>query len=254
MEGGQSPILRTVGLKKYFGEVRAVDGVDFAISPGEAVAMVGPNGAGKTTFVNVITGYYMPDGGKIYFDGKDITHHSRIKKIKLGIARSFQLVNLYEQLTCLDNLRVAILSRERISHVFWKTLDSYRNVTEEAFQVLETFGLKDKANVLASELPGGMRKLLDVAVAYALNPKVLLLDEPTSGVASREKHDIMKIIVKAVKDKRIASLIIEHDMEIVYNYSDRAVVFFGGKIIAEGKPEEVLENAEVQEKILGVKE
>jgi len=112
-------------------------------------------------------------------------------------------------------LRVAILSRERISHVFWKTLDSYRNVTEEAFQVLETFGLKDKANVLASELPGGMRKLLDVAVAYALNPKVLLLDEPTSGVASREKHDIMKIIVKAVKDKRIASLIIEHDMEIV---------------------------------------
>jgi branched-chain amino acid transport system ATP-binding protein len=150
-------------------------------------------------------------------------------------------------------LRVAILSRERISHVFWKTLDSYRNVTEEAFQVLETFGLKDKANVLASELPGGMRKLLDVAVAYALNPKVLLLDEPTSGVASREKHDIMKIIVKAVKDKRIASLIIEHDMEIVYNYSDRAVVFFGGKIIAEGKPEEVLENAEVQEKILGCK-
>lgn len=245
------PMLKTVDLKKYFGEVRAVDGVDFEIMPGELVAMIGPNGAGKTTFVNVVTGYYMPDGGKILFDGKDITHASRVKKIKLGVARSFQLVNLFDDLTCLDNIRVALISRENLSKVFWKTTNSYSKLTEEAREILKVFTLAHREDTLAKELPQGERKLLDVALAYALSPKVLLLDEPTSGVASREKNNIMQTIVPVIKTKKIATMVIEHDMEIVFKYADRIVVFYQGKIIAQGSPDEIRQNEAVQ-KALGV--
>lgn len=245
------PILRTQGLKKYFGEVKAVDGVDFEIMPGELVAMIGPNGAGKTTFVNTVTGYYAPDGGKILFDGRDVTHASRVKKIKLGIARSFQLVNLYDDLTCLDNIRVALVSRENMSNVFWRTIDAYGKIAEEARETLKAFSLAHRENVLAKELPQGERKLLDVAMAYALRPKVLLLDEPTSGVASREKHDIMQTIVPVIKSRKIATMVIEHDMEIVFRYADRIVVFHEGKIIAQGSPDEI-RRTEAIEKVLGV--
>ncbi len=248
----QEPILYTVDLKKYFGEVRAVDGVSFKISPGEVVALIGPNGAGKTTFVNVITGYFNPDAGKIYYQGKDITKASRIKKIRMGIARSFQLVNLYDELTALDNVRIAVLSRLGKTSIFWKPVERFDDVRSEALEILASFGLEEKAEVPAKALPQGERKLLDVAVAFALRPRVLLLDEPTSGVSSKDKHTIMERIVPTVRNEKIATMIIEHDMDIVFGYSDRVVVMYDGKILAEGKPEEIRQSREVQEKLLGV--
>jgi len=245
-------VLETQQLKKYFGEVRAVDGVDFKIRAGEVVALIGPNGAGKTTFVNVITGYHVPDGGRIIYDGRDITKVSRIKKIKMGIARSFQLVNLYDDLTVLDNVRIAVLSRMGKTGIFWKLVEGFNDVKKETLEILSTFGLEEKAYVLAKELPQGERKILDVAVAFALRPRVLLLDEPTSGVSSKDKHTIMERIVPAVRNEKIATMIIEHDMDIVFRYSDRVIVMYEGKVLAEGTPEEIKKSREVQEKLLGV--
>jgi len=245
-------ILETIDMKKHFGEVKAVDGVSFKIRAGEVVALIGPNGAGKTTFVNIVTGYYNPDGGKIYYMGRDVTKASRIKKIKMGIARSFQLVNLYDDLTVLDNIRIAVLSRMGKTSIFWKTVEHFNEIKKESYEILSTFGLAEKAPVPAKDLPQGERKILDVAIAFALKPKVLLLDEPTSGVSSKDKHAIMNKIIPAVRNEKIATMIIEHDMDIVFGYSDRVVVMYEGKILAEGTPEEIKQSKEVQEKLLGV--
>lgn len=244
-------LLTTQHLKKYFGETHAVDRIDMVVEQGEVLSLVGPNGAGKTTLVNLISGLLRPDDGTIHFQGHDITSMSVHSRIKAGIARSFQLVNLFDQLTALDNVELSIFSREGKTRKLLVLAESDRDVKDEALKVLEQFGLEDKWHLLAGELAQGERKLLDVAVAYALRPTFLLLDEPTSGVSTREKGRIMDTISAVVRSGGITAAIVEHDMDVVFTYSDRIVVMHQGRILADGTPNDIRENQEVANTLLG---
>jgi branched-chain amino acid transport system ATP-binding protein len=244
-------LLTTERLKKHFGETRAVDGVDFAVDAGEVLALIGSNGAGKTTLVNLISGLIRPDAGRILFDGADVASLPVYDRIRAGIARSFQLVNLFDQLTTLDNVALSIFSREGKTRRLLALADRDEAVREEAMEVLHVFGLEGKAAMLAGGLAQGERKLLDVAVAYALRPRLLFLDEPTSGVSTREKAPIMDTITAVVRSGKITPVIIEHDMDVVFKYSDRIVVMHQGTILADGTPEQIRLNETVTITLLG---
>ena len=244
-------LLRTVNLKKHFGETRAVDGVDFVVTEGEVLALVGPNGAGKTSLVNLLTAFLKPDSGEIFFLDQDITNMSVTERIKAGIARSFQIVNLFDDLTAFDNVALSIFSRENKTLKLMSLADHDHEVNQETDEVLAQFGLGDKGHILAKELAQGERKLLDVAVAYALRPKFLFLDEPTSGVSTRDKGQIMDTISSVVRAGHITAAIVEHDMDVVFKYADRIVVMSDGKILADGTPDEIRSNKEVETIFLG---
>lgn len=244
-------LLTTKQLRKSFGETRAVDGVDFSVEQGEVLALVGSNGAGKTSLVNLISGLLQPDSGSIIFRGTDITAMSISERIRAGIARSFQLVNLFDHLTAFANVRLSILSRQGKTRKLFRLADRDREVGQEALEVLDRFGLADKSNSLAGGLAQGERKLLDVAVAYALQPMFLLLDEPTSGVSTREKSTIMDTIAAIVESGGITAVIIEHDMDVVFTYAGRIVVMHQGRILADGRPDDIRKNEEVATMLLG---
>jgi branched-chain amino acid transport system ATP-binding protein len=244
-------LLRTVNLKKYFGDTHAVDGVDFTVTEGEFLSLVGSNGAGKTTLVNLITAYLHADDGQILLDEQDITFSSVNDRVKAGIARSFQLVNLFDDLSAFDNVALAIFSREGKTRNLMTLADHDDDVARETTDVLRQFGLDGKRDVTAGGLAQGERKLLDVAVAYALRPRLLFLDEPTSGVSTRDKLQIMDTISSVVRAGNVTAVIIEHDMDIVFKYSDRIVVMHEGTILADGPPEEIRENEEVATTFLG---
>jgi len=244
-------ILETKRLRKHFGDTRAVDGVDFTVRQGEMLALIGSNGAGKTTLVNVVSGLLPPDGGTIVFQGADVTRQSVHDRIRAGIARSFQLVNLFDQLTCLYNVALAIFSREGKSRHLMSLAERDRAVLDEGMQVLHQFGLEGKAGMIAAGLAQGERKLLDVAVACALRPRLLFLDEPTSGVSTREKAPIMDVISSIVRAGKITAVVIEHDMDVVFTYSDRIVVMHQGQILADGTPDEIRLNEQVATTLLG---
>jgi branched-chain amino acid transport system ATP-binding protein len=244
-------LLVTRQLCKSFGETRAVDGVDFMVQEGEVLALVGSNGAGKTSLVNLISGLLQPDSGTITFQAREITHLPVYARIKAGIARSFQLVNLFDQLTAFQNVRLSILSREGKIRRLLRLVDQDRDVRQEALEVLDRFGLEDKAHMVAGGLAQGERKLLDVAVAYALRPTFLLLDEPTSGVSTREKGTIMDTISEVVRSGGITAVIIEHDMDVVFTYAARIVMMHQGRILADGTPDEIRRNEAVANTLLG---
>ncbi|HSB41302.1 MAG TPA: ABC transporter ATP-binding protein [Methylomirabilota bacterium] len=244
-------ILRTTQLSKSFGETHAVDHVDLAVAQGEVLALIGSNGAGKTTLINLISGLIPPDSGRVEFQGADITRASVHRKIELGIARSFQLVNLFDQLPVRDNVALAIFSREGRTRRLLSLADSDTAVRDEAMAVLKEFGLDGRAEVPAGGLSQGERKLLDVAVAYALRPKLLFLDEPTSGVSTREKAPIMDIINQVVRSGGITAVIVEHDMDVVFTYCPRIVAMHEGAILADGTPDQIRGNAQVTANLLG---
>jgi branched-chain amino acid transport system ATP-binding protein len=244
-------LLRTQDLKKHFGDTHAVDGVDFTVSEGELLSLVGANGAGKTTLVNLISAYLQPDSGHIFFQDQDITSLPVAQRIKAGIARSFQLVNLFDDLSAFDNVALAIFSREGKTRKLFALAEKDNDVTQEALDVLQQFGLESKRETPAGGLAQGERKLLDVAVAHALRPKLLFLDEPTSGVSTRDKAQIMDTIAGVVRAGKITAVIIEHDMDVVFKYSDRIVVMHDGRILADGSPEEIRQNNEVSTILLG---
>ncbi len=246
-----SLLLETRRLKKFFGDTHAVDDVNFTVGQGELLALIGSNGAGKTTLVNLISGLFRPDGGSIVFQGTDVTQQSVHERIAEGIARSFQLVNLFDQLTTLDNVALSIFAREGKTRRLFALADRDAAVRQEATEVLQQFGLEAKAGMVAGGLSQGERKLLDVAVAYALRPKLLFLDEPTSGVSTREKAPIMDIITAVVRSGQITAVIIEHDMDVVFRYSDRIVVMHQGTILADGTPDEIRRNEQVSMTLLG---
>ena len=246
-------LLRTEGLLKVFGDFHAVDNVNFSVGHGEVLALVGSNGAGKTTLVNVITGYYMPDGGSIHFKDQNVTRKTINERVRAGIARSFQLVNLFDQMSAFDNIALPVFSRERKTRRFTVPASSDSAVRDETQELLEQFGLADKAHTLAGGLSQGERKLLDVAAAYALRPGVLFLDEPTSGVSTRDKANIMDTVSGVVRAGHISAVIIEHDMDVVFRYSDRIVMMHEGRILADGKPDEIRNNEEVAMTLIGGK-
>ena len=243
--------LVTEKLTKYFGDTHAVDKVDFVIGEGEVVALIGSNGAGKTSLVNLISGLLQPDSGRIVFRGEEITRQPVQDRIKAGIARSFQIVNLFDELTVVDNVALSIFAREGKTRWFFTLADHYGAIWEEAHDILRQFGLDLKAKQLAGGISQGERKLLDVAVAYALKPQLLFLDEPTSGVSTREKAPIMDVISSIVRSQKITAVVIEHDMDIIFKYSDRIVVMHQGVILASGSPEEIRSNESVKDAVFG---
>ena len=244
-------LLRTQELKKHFGETRAVDGVDFTVNQGEFLSLVGTNGAGKTTLVNLISAFLSPDSGRIFIGDRDITHATAHERIRAGIARSFQLVNLFDDLTVLDNVALAIFARERKTQRIFAIAERDAAVMREASDLLAEFRLGDKSDALAKGLAQGERKLLDVAVAYALRPKLLFLDEPTSGVSTRDKAQIMDTVSAVVRGGGITAVVIEHDMDVVFKYSDRVVVMHEGRFLADGPPEAIRRNSDVAKYLLG---
>ncbi len=244
-------LLQTIELKKYFGDTRAVDGVDLVIEEGEFISLVGANGAGKTTLVNLISALFPPDSGRILFHDRDITNLSVAERVEAGIARSFQIVNLFDERSVFDNVAQAIFSREGKTARLMVLADNDEQVTGETLEVLRRFGLDGKRDALAGGLAQGERKLLDVAVAYALRPTLLCLDEPTSGVSTRDKAQIMDTIAAVVREGKITAVVVEHDMDVVFKYSNRIVVMHQGAILADGTPDEIRNNAEVATILLG---
>ena len=245
-------LLKTVDLRKQFGETRVCDGVNFVVHQGEFLSLVGSNGAGKTSLVNLISAHLTPDSGQILFEDKDITFSSVTDRIKAGIARSFQIVNLFDGLTVFDNIALSIFSRDGKTARITSLAERDDDVRRETLEVLGQFGLSGKTTVLAGGLAQGERKLLDVAVAYALRPKLLFLDEPTSGVSTHEKAQIMDTVSSVVRGGTVTAVIIEHDMDVVFRYSDRIVMMHEGSFLADGTPEQIKANKDVANILLGV--
>jgi branched-chain amino acid transport system ATP-binding protein len=244
-------LLKTVELRKQFGETRACDGVNFVVQQGEFLSLVGSNGAGKTSLVNLISAHLQPDSGQILFEDRDITFMTVTDRIKAGIARSFQLVNLFDGLSVFDNVALSIFSREGKAARIARLADHDDDVRSETLEVLGQFGLGGKSGVMAGGLAQGERKLLDVAVAYALRPKLLFLDEPTSGVSTHEKAQIMDTVSSVVRAGKVTAVVIEHDMDVVFRYSDRIVMMHEGRFLADGTPDEIRANEDVANILLG---
>ena len=244
-------LLQTVNLKKSFGDTHAVDGVDLSIEEGEFVSLIGANGAGKTTLVNLISAYLKPDEGEILFQGQSINSWSPRQRIKAGIARSFQLVSLFDDLSARENVAISLFSRDGKSGRIATLADNDTEARNEAQDVLHQFGLEAKSEIAAGKLSHGDRKLLDVAVAYSLHPTLLFLDEPTSGISDRDKNQIMDKITSIVRAGKITAAIIEHDMDVVFKYSDRIIAMKQGIIFADGTPDEIRKNEKVVDNLIG---
>ena len=250
MMSENTSILRAENINMSFGMVVAADDVNVVVEPGEFVGIVGANGSGKTTFLNIITGYLTPDSGRILVMNEDATGLAPRLVTKLGVARSFQVPQLYTSMTVLEGMLLSISAAANESSNFWKPI--YRdNWKSEALETLERFGLDDYANRAVSELPQGGRKLLDIALSFALNPKLLLMDEPTSGVSIEDKFQVMDTLVKVLKEGDITTIFVEHDMEVIQRYGERMLVFDTGRVMADGEPEQVLSDPEIKKILLG---
>ncbi len=244
------PVLSVRGLEKRFGAVVAADALSIDIAAGHKVSLIGANGAGKTTFVNMVTGYLKPDSGSIALDGMDIARRSPRNVARLGISRSFQIPQLFIDLTAAENLAVAV-SGMRAQALSFHSPAEAQGRRDKAIELLERFGLADLADRPISELAGGVRKLVDIAMALVRRPKLLLLDEPTSGVSAEEKFATMDRVIHAVAPDAATIVFVEHDMEIVSRYADRVLAFYQGRILADGDPHHVLRDAEVRRYVTG---
>jgi len=236
------PLLTTKGLSRQFGGLRAVDGVDFALMPGEIRAIIGPNGAGKTTFVSLLSGRIRPSAGMIVFDGADITTMPAYQRVRLGIAYTFQITSVFANLTAFENVALPVQ----------RTLTDGRSkgaVRTGVMAALQRTGLADRAGTPAGQLSYGHQRLLEVAMGLALKPRLLILDEPTQGLADSEIDNFIELVREIAKDATV--LLIEHNMPVVMQLADRITVFNSGKILAEGTPEQIRANAQVQEAYLG---
>jgi branched-chain amino acid transport system ATP-binding protein len=244
------PVLETRDLTKLFGMVRATADLTVRFAEGEVVGIVGPNGSGKTTLLNVVTGYLKPDRGRVRYRGRDITGLPPRTVADLGIARSFQMPQLYLSLSVLENVLLALAIRERKASGFWRPLRTVPRA-EEARVLLGQFGLDGHEGERAGLLPEGARKLLDVALSVARRPRVLLMDEPTSGVSVRDKFRVMDTLVPVLKAAGVTPIFVEHDMEVVQKYAERVLAFNEGAVLADGPPDAVLADPGVRRAILG---
>ena len=251
-------ILDAQGLNKSFGAVTAASDINAAIERDSVVGLIGTNGAGKTTFINMITGYLKPDRGRIHYEGRDITELPPREITRLGICRSFQIPQLYASLTAFENMMAGIgvvLRNAGLGGFFSRgepMVPGHNLPAEEvAEHILERFGLSAYRDRNAQVLPGGVRKLLDIALTMVAKPKILLLDEPTSGVSAEEKFAIMEMIMNAVRAEGATVLFVEHDMEVVSRFAERVLAFYDGRIIADAPPGVALEDPEVKRFVVG---
>jgi branched-chain amino acid transport system ATP-binding protein len=244
------PILQTIDLTRSFDMVKAADAINVIVGRGELVGIVGANGSGKTTFLNLVTGYLKPDRGRIMFMGLDSTGLSPRLIAKRGIARSFQIPQLYTALSVCENVMLSLAAASGNSVGFWRPL--YRGSRlDESLEILDRFGLKAYAARPVAELPEGGRKLLDIALSFALKPRLLLMDEPTSGVSIEDKFQVMDTLVRVLQQSDITTIFVEHDMEVVQRYSRRVLAFENGRVVADGDPASVLADPEVRKAVLG---
>jgi len=243
-------VLEAVGLAKSFGAVKAADDLSVKVHAGQIVGIVGPNGSGKTTFLNLVTGYVSPARGRIYYLGQDITGLHPRQVTRLGVARSFQIPQLYTSLTVQENMLLALAIRSGHEGDVWLPLETPSRL-DEARPLLEKFGFGDETGLAVSTLPEGGRKLLDVALSFALGPRLLLLDEPTSGVSVADKFRVMDTLIAVIRESGVTSVFVEHDMDVVQRYAERVLVFSEGKIIADDPPRALFADPVVRRYILG---
>jgi branched-chain amino acid transport system ATP-binding protein len=245
-------LLEAVDVAKRYGDFTALDGVSLAVRAGEFVSIIGPNGAGKTTLVNVLSGRLAPTRGTVRFKGREVGGIGAVRLARLGMARSFQLVTIFPALTVAETLAIAVVSRLRRGARLFAALGRDAEVRAEVGAIAEIFGLGDRLGRPARTLPQGDKKLLDVASAFALHPEVMLLDEPTSGVSTRDKTAIMEVLVAAARRVGVKAIIqVEHDMDLVFGYSDRIVALHQGRVLADGAPDAIRADERVLAIVVG---
>ena len=247
--GTAAPLLETRALCRSFGALTATRDVDFRLEPGARHALIGPNGAGKTTFVNLLTGVLAPSSGAILLRGRDITRVAQAERVKLGIARTFQINRLFRGLTVLENVYIAVAERAGVAPAKWRPAGRRREVVDEAMGLLESLNLAGDAERRIAELAYGRQRLVELAIALGLRPGVLLLDEPAAGVPSAESHIILDAVAALPAD--IAVLIIDHDMDLIFRFAHHITVLVGGAVFATGTPAEIGANADVRAVYLG---
>jgi ABC-type branched-subunit amino acid transport system ATPase component len=242
-------LLETRNLSKNFGALAASRDISFRLEPGARHALIGPNGAGKTTFINLLTGVFKPSQGQVLLKGRDITADTQARRVKLGIARTFQINRLFRGLSVLENVMIAVAERLGVATSLWRPAGRCKDVVDEAMRLLDTLKLADDASRRVSELPYGRQRLVELAIALGLKPEVLLLDEPAAGVPSTESHIILDAV--AALPAHIGVLIIDHDMDLVFRFAQRITVLVSGAIFAEGTPKEIAADPQVRAVYLG---
>jgi branched-chain amino acid transport system ATP-binding protein len=254
MNAPMSALIQTNNVGKAYGGYRALSGVSITVNSGERVSIVGPNGAGKTTLVNLLTGLLTPTEGEVYFKGENLAGRDPVALAERGLARAFQLVHIFPKLTVEETIAAALVTRQRKRWKMFSLLHADGSMRKRAREVAEIFGLENRLDTVSQLLSQGEKKLLDVASAFALDPEVILLDEPTSGISTNEKHRVMKTLIVAANRAGVkAMILVEHDMDLVATYSDRIIAIAEGKLLADLPPKEFFSTESVIEVVVGKK-
>ena len=244
-------LLRVQNVSRHFGKLIAVNGVSLTVEPGELRAVIGPNGAGKTTFFNLISGFFPPSAGRIVFDGADITAVPPHRRVTMGIARTFQITEIFPELTVRENLRIPVEVAAGLRLRPWLSRDDDGELRARVSELLDMGGLTEKADRLVGELSHGDQRATEIIMSLALKPHLLLLDEPTAGMGDQETYDITRLIRRLHKDAKLSILLIEHDMRVIFHLADRITVLAEGAVLASGTPDEIAANERVQAAYLG---
>ena len=245
----ENGLLEVRDLYKHFGRIKVINGISLMVREGKRHAIIGPNGAGKTTLFHLLTGNYKPNSGKVIFKGRNITGMAPHRINRLGLARSFQITNVFPGLSVYENTRAVILSKHRVRFNFYKNVDKLKKIERESMEILDQIGLTGKKDHLAGELSYGEQRALEIGLTLASDPQMILLDEPTAGMSIDETRDAVKLIDRVTKGKTL--VIIEHDMEVVFSLADLITVIHYGEVLASGSPEEIRGHPKVKQAYLG---
>ena len=244
-----SSVLETRGLCKSFGALTVADQINFRLEAGSRHALIGPNGAGKTTFVNLLTGRLTPTSGQVFIGGQDVTALPQAERVRRGLGRTFQINSLFKKMSVLDNVALGVAERLKVADKLWQPARAFNAVRDESMALLELLGIAADAGLRITDLPYGKQRLVEIAIALGLQPKVLLLDEPAAGVPSMESDRILQALDALPAD--IAILIIEHDMDMEFRFAKRITVLVQGEVLCEGTPQEIAADKRVHQVYLG---
>jgi len=244
-------ILEIKDVYKSFGGLMAIDCVSMDIQEQEVCSIIGPNGAGKTTLFNVISGRFPPDAGHVSFQGMEITGKPAHRIVSMGIGRTFQITNIFPLLSAFENIQAAVIKNRNKSFTFFRSAKRIQEIQDDAWQILKEIELVDQAEVISGHMPYGDQRRLEIGIALANRPSLLLLDEPTAGMSPEETRSTVRLIERLIKERKMTLFVIEHDMDVVFSISDRIYVLHQGALIAEGSPEEVAKNQDVISAYLG---
>jgi branched-chain amino acid transport system ATP-binding protein len=244
-----NPILELRGIYKDFDGLEVLFGINLGIQQGERHAIIGPNGAGKSTLFNIITGKYLPSKGNIFFKGQDVTGTSPYRLNRRGLARSFQITNIFRTMTVFQNVRNAVLSKNKIRYNLFSRLDRMKHIHDQTEKVLEQIGLLERKDVMAGLLSYGQQRSLEIGLTIATEPELILLDEPTAGMSTEETREAVQLIERVTQGRTL--VIVEHDMEVVFSLADRVSVIYYGEVLASGPPDEIRQNQKVKDAYLG---